>query len=584
MKQATVLGVADAHDAGVALVRDGRLVAAVNEERLTREKQVSGLPGRSLKQICEVSGIAPDEIDLVALAGKTWTGHPPPHNDFSRADGTFAEVQVLVEVADRIPGVRGTMRHPVALSCFRGVMPRFAGRRARRLAALLSEAGIAAPVVAYDHHDAHLASAYYTSGWPDALVISNDGFGDGLCCKVAIGRGGRLTLVSGNSMFNSLGIYYNLVTHICGFRKTHHVGKAASLAAHGDPDRTIELFRRLIRWDPNRGRYVNDGPIFRRALALIRRETDGIPREDLAAGMQRRLEEILAEMVTHYMAASGQSRVALVGGVHANVRANQIVAELPGVEEIYVFPHMGDGGLGAGAAFLGAAERSGGRAEPTRLRHVYLGPEFTDDRVEQALRQAGIGFERPADMAAAVAGHLAAGKVVGRFSGAMEFGPRALGNRSILYAATDPEVNVWLNEQLDRTEFMPFAPVLRIEDAPRFLRNYGEVNAHAALFMTLTFAVTDLCRDEAPAVVHVDGTARPQVLRRDDNPDYYDILSAYNRLTGLSVLVNTSFNLHEEPIVCRPEEAVRAFVEAKLDVLAIGPFVAVSPSPAARPS
>lgn len=578
MKQATVLGVADSHDAGVALVRGGRLVAAINEERLTREKQISGLPGQSLKRICEISGIAADEIDLVALAGKTWLGHPPPHNDFSRADGTFAKSQMLVELADRIPGLRGSMRHPLAASCYRGVMPKFARRRTRRLAGLLDDAGIGAPVVAYDHHDAHLASAYYTSGWQDALVISNDGFGDGLCCKVAVGRDGRLTTLSDNSVFNSLGNYYNLVTHICGFRMTHHVGKAASLAAHGDPERTIALFRRLIRWDPGRGRYVNDGPVFRQALDLIRREVDGIPRADIAAGMQRRLEEILAEMVTHYLAASNQSRVALVGGVHANVRANQIIAELPGIEEIYVFPHMGDGGLAAGAAFLGAAERSGGRADPARLTDLYLGPEFTEAEAEGALRQAGIGFERPTDMADAVAGHLAAGKVVGRFAGAMEYGPRALGNRSILYSATDPAVNVWLNERLDRTEFMPFAPVLRDGDAPRFLRNYSEATAHAAQFMTLTFEVTDLCRSEAPAVVHVDGTARPQVLRREANRDYYDILSAYHRLTGLSVLVNTSFNLHEEPIVCRPEEAVRAFIEAKLDVLAIGPFLAVNPS------
>ena len=189
------------------------------------------------------------------------------------------------------------------------------------------------------------------------------------------------------------------------------------------------------------------------------------------------------------------------------------------------------------------------------------------------MRRRALAFDRPKDLAVEIAKELAADRIVARFDGRMEYGPRALGNRSILYPATRPDVNTWLNRQLRRTEFMPFAPVVRLQDAADFFQGFDERTAHTAEFMTITYDVTERCRQEAPAIVHVDGTARPQVLRRDVNPGYYDILEEYHRLTGLSVLVNTSFNMHEEPIVCTPEDAIKAFFESDLDVLVMGPFV-----------
>src|SRR5215475_12160078 len=439
---------------------------------------------------------------------------------------------------------------------------------------------------AYDHHDCHLASAYYASGEPDCLVVSNDGFGDALCCKVALGHGGRLDVISSNSFFNSLGVYYNYASLLCGFPKAHHVGKTTGLAAFGDPTRTIDTFRKLARWDEGQGRYVNDGPVFRRAIYALQSELATVRREDIAAGVQRHAEDVLIAMVRHFMRKTGRKRILLVGGVHANVKVNQRIAEIEGVERVAVFPNMGDGGLAAGAAWLAWAEKNQPGELPPRLADVYLGPQPpSEHELSGCLQAAGLAVTRPPDLPQAVAESLAAGKIVARFDGRMEYGPRALGNRSILYAATDASVNTWLNHQLKRTEFMPFAPVVRAEDASDFLANLTASSAYTAQFMTITYDVTKRCRLEAPAVVHVDGTARPQVIHREVNPGYYDILTAYQRVTGLSVLVNTSFNMHEEPIVCSLQDAIRSFLTSSVDVLAAGPFLIDSPvQPPARVS
>ncbi len=574
-----VLGISDSHDAGAALLCDGRLVFAVNEERLNRRKMSAGAPRLSVESVLRETGIAPGEIECVALAGRIRLGAMPQNNDFSLDDGRYTAAQRLAEVIDAVPVAGRVIRSELALAGYRGLMPGLT-RGHGRLADLLVELGLSAPVAVVDHHDAHLAAAYYSGGDPNCLILSNDGFGDGLCCKVAVGQAGRLQVLSANSFVNSIGVYYNYVTKLCGFPRHHHAGKVTGLAAFGDPGRTIDVFRRLIAWDERQGRYVNHGPIFRNALSLLRRELDGVAREDIAAGMQRHLEDVLVAMARHWLRKTGQKRIALVGGVHANVKANQRIAAIDGIERLTVFPNMGDGGLAAGAAWLAWADArpNAPLAMPEPIRHVYLGPGIDAQGAERSLRLSGLAFDRPGDLSDALARRLAARRIVARADGAMEYGPRALGNRSILYAATDPAANTWLNRQLHRTEFMPFAPVIRAEDADRFLIGHGAATEAAAAMMTITYDVTERCRQEAPAVVHVDGTARPQVLRRKVNPPYYDILSEYRRRTGLSVLVNTSFNMHEEPIVCTADEAIAAFLASDLDSLALGPFVVDNPN------
>ena len=576
-----VLGLSDSHDAGAALLVDGRLVAAVNEERLSRRKMTGGLPRLSIREVFRISGVAPTDVSLVGIAGRVSLGEVPLNNDFSRDDGTFPAAQGVAERLYGLPLFKQAMGADAGLSGYQRIMPALAWRRRSAVRELLADCGllseVAAHVSAFDHHDSHLAAAYYTSGFDDCLIVSNDGFGDGVCCKIAVGRNGRIELLSTNSFVNSLGVLYNYATRICGFPKGHHVGKTTGLAAFGDPAKTIGVFRNMVRWDEASGRYLNAGAIFRRALRHLERELAHASREDIAAGVQLHVEEVLLAQVRHYLRKTKLSRVVLVGGVHANVKANQRIAALDGVEQLFVFPHMGDGGLAAGAAFLALAARLPGSVRPYPIEHVYLGSSFSEREIADAISVAGLQARRMAQPAAEIADYLARERVVARFDGAMEYGPRALGNRSILYPATKPEVNEWLNQQLRRTEFMPFAPILRLEDAQHYLGSYSDTIARAAEFMTITCDVTERCKQEAPAIVHVDGTARPQVLRREVNPGCYDVIDEYHKRTGLSVLVNTSFNMHEEPIVCSPADAVRAFLDSNIDVLAIGPFAVEHP-------
>ena len=269
-------------------------------------------------------------------------------------------------------------------------------------------------------------------------------------------------------------------------------------------------------------------------------------------------------------ARRGLRRVALAGGVFANVRLNQRILDLDEIDELFVFPHMADGGLGYGAVvdiMAGLQQR-----KPEAIRDVYWGPGYSDSELEAALLRAGVDYVKVPDIERRVAELLAAGSTVARFDGRMEFGPRALGNRSILCAATDVGVNDWLNQKLGRSEFMPFAPVVKAEDASRaFERADGA--RKAAEFMTVTLDCTKPLRQACPAVVHVDGTARPQLVSESINPRYYGMIDAYQHLTGLPALINTSFNLHEEPIVMTPEDALRAFRSAELDALALGDFL-----------
>ncbi|MCK9380254.1 MAG: hypothetical protein M0P95_04210 [Sulfuritalea sp.] len=571
-----VLGINDSHDAGVAVLRDGELVYAVNEERLNRVKMANGFPTLSLRAALSEAGITASEVQHVGIAALTpGGGDIPANNDLTDKHGRHSWAQKAAEVVDSMPLGGYLMSTNGGAALYRAKLLSRSASRKRRAKEHLKEFGIDCAISTLDHHDAHLSSAYYLANAPDSLVISNDFFGDGICSKVAVGNPETygLKVIATNSFYNSLGAYYNYVTLFCHSNKSHHAGKTTGLAAFGDPNKTLSIFQEFLSWDESVGMYRNHGGIFRNCIESLRTRLKGYSREDMAAGIQKHSEDILTKMVSHYMKKTNRRRIVLAGGVHANVKINQRIAELPGVEELFVFPNMGDGGLCVGAAYAAEATRLGRNPSPRTLKHVFLGSAFSDEQIAEALNRENISFTRPENIAHEVARLLAEQKIVARFDGAMEFGPRALGNRSILYPATDAGINKRLNEQLNRTEYMPFAPVLRERDANQFLKNCTPVNIHSAEYMTVTYDVTDRCKREAPAVVHVDGTARPQVLVRNFNPSYYDILEMYQQLTGLSVLVNTSFNMHEEPIVCTPTEAIRAYEESRLDALAIGPYL-----------
>jgi carbamoyltransferase len=444
-----------------------------------------------------------------------------------------------------------------------------------------------------DHHTCHAASAYYPSGFDEAEVVTVDGVGDTYSSRVFRAKGGHLSPVAEH--FHTgfpLGHNYEYVTAMLGHHPHRHPGKVTGLSAHGSPD--DRLLRELESWlaevwsarggrpyffmlHSTHGSTQND-PAFEAAVRELReiRATrfGDWSNADLAWAIQYLLERDVTRMIESAIPRIDGQPICLAGGVFANVKLNKLVKEM-GFGQIFVQPAMGDGGLAFGAPLARLAEERGALA-PYRLESVYLGPDYDESEMLAAIRAEGLEARRCDPVEVAIAEKLADGRVVARFAGRMEFGPRALGNRSILYHCADATVNDWLNKRLDRTEFMPFAPAT-IEDEIHASYTGLRGAEHTAEFMTITSDCSETFRRTCPAAVHVDGTARPQVVRKATNPSFHRILEEYRALTGVGTVVNTSFNMHEEPIVCTPQDAVRSFMRGHLDYLAIGPFLVENP-------
>ena len=560
----TILGIQIGHDASAAIVRGGRIVAAAAEERFSRVKFHHGIPKRAIEACLHIAGLPARGMDEVAFA-------------MSEIPAKYLEKHS-----------RNTEELRNALTVFRS-----AG-----LSGLISRSRIEADLGLqraeyrwYDHHQAHAASAYFTSGWNECLAVTIDATDGELCATVNVCADNTITRLAQTSDVASPGYFYAFVTELLGYKRLRHEGKITGLAAYDDGERLYDELSRVIKLGDSDNHFVPGFDPATEPHEIWRYTPLAVPKsvlarlrnarpEEVAAAAQRVLEDLVSRHVAAMCRRTGQSRVALAGGVFANVKLNQRILELDEVAEIYVHPNMGDGGLAAGAALQAYAEgaKPEERFGPYRLQDVYLGTQYSREKIRSAVERSGERFAELDEVEPFVAQLLAEGRVVGWFDGAMEYGPRALGNRSILAAPTDRSINDWLNEKLQRTEFMPFAPAVLDRSAAEIFANYRP-GAFAAEYMTVTFDVKPEWRERIPAVVHVDGTARPQVVAAKTSPAYYRIIEEYERLTGLPVILNTSFNVHEEPIVESPGDALRAFVSSRLDAVVMGGLV-VSRDPA----
>ncbi len=577
-----VLGLIDSKPSAAALLDGGRLLAAVAEERLCRMKMASGIPRGAIEQVLKLAGASPGDVERVALAQWVCPFVPEPQP----WSGWFEDEHAWSPVFTRLGSTLAPLlsRLPLALYAHQRLKRLMVRGRLAAVPTLLRDAyGLTAPVSYHDHHGCHATSAYYTCDLEPALVVTLDGGGDGLSGSVWEGRGGRLRRLATVPSFHSLGNFYSYVTEVCGFRAEKHEGKVTGLAALGEPLYADALRRFIAYREPGQIRYrvpMYHRSALQRLRAALPRDFD---RAHLAASVQLLLEEICIDFVRHWLRRTGLRNLALAGGVFANVKLNQRLHQLDEVERLFIHPAMDDSGLSVGGALAALAEPRHG--DPSRLKarlpSVFLGPEPGDAEIESAIAAAGLLPRRQPDIHAVIAERLARGYVVSRCTGRMEYGPRALGHRSILYQTTEPTVNDWLNERLDRTEFMPFGPATLMEEAHRC---YEAVDGarDPARFMTITFDCTAEMRRTSPGVVHADGTARPQLVDAETAPDFHKILTAYHRRTGIPSLINTSFNLHEEPIVCTPEDALRSFQQGHLDYLAIGDYLLEHPEGAAR--
>jgi carbamoyltransferase len=557
-----ILGISFLSDASAAVVRDGQLIAAVSEERLNRVKLWHGIPRAAIDLALALGGLRLEEIDLIATHGAAPPQPDPlPFRDKERAiqSADLPEAQREAQLAQ----LRSRLDHETRVL------------RDRTPAYLAEIRALGRPVRAVGHHEAHAASAFYGSGWDDCVILTADGWGEDGSSTLWRGAQGKMIPLARSYTFDSLGYFYGSVTKALGFVPHRHEGKVLGLAAYCRDPRSYPEIRGMIDYDPALRRFVGR---MERGLYVPRFENPRLrevvrryPREDIASAAQRSLEEVVCACVGDMGGAS--LRLAVAGGVFANVKLNQRIRELPNVGEVFVFPNMGDGGLSVGAAWAVQAQETGQRPSP--LRHLYLGPEPSGGDIGAVLAASGLRYQRVDDIEERVGALLAEGHVVARCSGRMEFGPRALGNRSILCEAVDPAVNDVLNRRLGRSEFMPFAPATLDEDAERCYLGL-EKGRHTARYMAMTFDCTARMRDEAPAAVHVDGTARPQIVTAAEQPGLHRVLRAYHARTGRASIINTSFNMHEEPIVSSGDDALRAFRAGGLPYLALGDFLVES--------
>jgi carbamoyltransferase len=555
------------HESGVALLdENGRILYAASEERFSRKKLDGEFPEKSVESMFSFTHINPEDVSIVAIPSLQ-----PVKKIFRFMEFMFRErfdrflnPKTIISLG-RI--VKGRMKKPNIASDNKKTSA--STEQERSVLKYYFEDFIKkyfpnAKIVWVEHHIAHAASAYYTSPWKDALIATFDGAGNMISSLIAKGENGKISVVAKSFIPHSLGSFWGSVTRICGFKSgTRHGGKVTGLAAYGNPEKLIDKMRQAI-WAEGMQIKSKENLFFNPNILVpdwgsyeperLKNFLGEATREDISAAAQLRLEEVAADVIKAARKNIPYGKVVLAGGVCANVKMNQRILELPEVEDIYIHPAMSDGGLALGSALFALAEQKESNGEK-------LMPKRFD-----------IKYKRMDEPAKETAAFVHGGGVVGFYNGRMEYGPRALGNRSILYAPKDPEVNNWLNKRLNRSEFMPFAPVTLIE---KIKENYLNIDSNpiAARYMTVTYNCTDRMKKDAPACVHIDGTARPQVISRDRNQYYYDIVSEYEKLSGIPTLINTSFNMHEEPIVCSPEDALRAFLDSGIDYLVMGPFV-----------
>jgi carbamoyltransferase len=585
------------HDSAAALVVDGEIVAAAQEERFTRKKHDAGFPLRAALWCLEHGGLAAGDLDAVAFYDK-------PLLKFERLFETYLELA------------------PRGFRSFLAAMPLWMREKLWMKDRIRAELGYEGDVLFADHHESHAASAFFPSPFEEAAVLTMDGVGEWATSSIGRGAGSSLELLRELRFPHSVGLLYSAFTYFCGFKVNSGEYKLMGLAPYGDP-RYADLIRRelvevhddgSIRLDLDRFEFASGlrmtGKAFEKLFGGPAREAESLltQREmDLAASIQSVTEEIVVKMARHARELTGARYLCLAGGVALNCVANGALHRERVFDDLWIQPAAGDAGGAVGAALavwhrrMGGARRSPealGAWKPAALgdglppyadgmKGAYLGPAFAPSEIEAWLKERGLPFRTvpPAELPGAVAALLAEEKVVGLLQGRMEFGPRALGGRSILGDPRSPKMQSVMNLKIKfRESFRPFAPSVLREDVAEWFEHDGDspymlltADVRRALRREMTpeeqalwgIEKLNVPRSSIPAVTHVDYSARLQTVRKETSPLYHAILSAFRERTGCAVVVNTSFNVRGEPIVCTPEDAWRCFMRTAMDALVL---------------
>jgi len=578
------------HDAAAALLRDGVLVAAAEEERFSRKKHDYEFPQQAIDFCLRAAGIQAGDLDYVVFFEK-------PFLKFER---------LLISSLGTFPRSHGV---------FREAMVSWLGDKLWVRHLIQKRLGVARDRILFsEHHLSHAASTFFCSPFEEAAVLTVDGVGEWTTASVGVGRGTELTLLKEIRFPHSLGLLYSAFTAFLGFEVNEGEYKVMGMAPFGVP-RHVDKVRKLVRLSRD-GSFELDMQYFsfhnsasrtfgskfvdlfgppRDPRANFFTSTSGYPSyfgekpadhgaqarlnehyADVAASIQRVTEDILVAMAVAARRETGLSRLCLAGGVALNSVANGRMLRESGFDEIYVQPAAGDGGGAVGAALYGYHAMLG-KPRSFVMEHASWGQEHGPDATETFLRTAGIAYERLDDetkLIDRVVDRLQAGKVVGWSHGRFEWGPRALGHRSILADPRRAEMKDIVNTRIKfREPFRPFAPSVPAEDAERYFELPGAARQYPARFMLYVVPVRPDTRALVPAITHVDGTARLQTVHRDTNPRYHRLVTAFGQAPGVPVVLNTSFNLKGEPIVNTPAEAFNTFHQSDMDVLVLGDCV-----------
>ena len=543
------------HDSAACIARDGHILFAVAEERLSRLKHDARFPSLSIEACLAAAGIRADQLDFVCF------GWPPAIEAMKHDLKCMATGALPLTYIDLVSTVRRNLNHTRKQNGKKQFLARFPTKAQFRFV---------------EHHLAHAISAYSFSGFDDAAVLVLDGRGAWEASSLWHGRDGRLEHVWTIPWPNSLGLFYAQFTQYLGFQPYSDEWKVMGLAPYGEPginlrdfiipdDNPYKVSTRLLLDDkpaPLAGITARLGP-------QREAESEIDPKhKNVAFAVQDACEDAMMTLARAAVAKTGSRNICLAGGVALNSKANGKILSSGIVDRIFVQPAAGDDGVCLGAALAPYLD-NGGKLPMHKMRHAYLGAENSDEEIEKALTTYKLRATRVADPAAAAAEMLANGKILGWVQGRMEFGPRALGARSILADPRDPEMNAKVNNAVKFREWWrQFAPSMLAEVAGEYIES-----ATDSPFMILTAQVKPEKRSVIPSVTHVDGSARPQTVERDVNPLYWRLIREFGNRTGVPVVMNTSFNLRGEPIVSTPTDAVRTFFTSGMDALVIGSFV-----------
>jgi carbamoyltransferase len=578
-----VLGVHDGHNASAVLVRDGRVIAGVQEERPRGVKNAIGLPRTAIQDVLSQAGLTPGDVDWVALSGLHSGEYLKIDQSIGPAELTIRRHQAIYEQS--AINLKRLVRRLIPDCLYESL--RGDWMRQQRVNGVASLGFDRQRIRLVEHHTAHAASAYYGWGKFDepVLILTNDGMGDNVCATVSVGHHGRFERIAEVPYTESVGEIYALTTFLLGMVPLEHEYKLMGMAPYASPRQAEKVcadLARLIEFGSGGGviwHRRNGVPPLSSAHRYLERLYTRQRFDHVCGGLQKFVEDFLVRWVRNAIAYTGLRKVALSGGIFMNVKANKLLLEMDEVEDLFVFPSCGDETNAVGAAYWVYAEERRKRGQVIDIEPIsdlYWSRDFTDDEIEQAIL--GFAFskkvriETPRDIERRVAELLSDGQVVARCSGRMEFGARALGNRSILANAADARVIKTINDMIKKRDFwMPFAPSVTVERVRDYVVKPKNVPAP---YMIFTFdSVPKKIPVFAAAVHPYDGTARPQEVMQDHNPRFHRLIQYYGEMTGEEIILNTSFNIHGLPIAYTPEQALSTLEKSGLQHLAIGGFL-----------